>query len=124
MSPDTPIALGRVLLASLFVIGGIRHFWVLPVLTEALRARGVPFPRAAILFATLFEIAAGLSLALGVLVCWAALGLIAFTIAAGVLLLNFWDQQGELRTASIGYWQSNLALIGGLVLAAATASGQ
>lgn len=121
MSPEALVVLGRILLASLFVVGGIRHFRILPALTEALRARGVPFPYVAIVAVSLFEAGAGLLLASGLFVFWAALGLIAFTIAAGIVMLNFWDQQGEQRAASITFWQSNLALIGGLILAAATA---
>ena len=121
MSPDALVTLGRILLASLFIVGGIRHFWILPAVTEALRARGVPFPRLALIAASVFEAGAGLLLTLGLFVFWAALGLVAFMIAAGLLLLNFWDQQGEQRAASITFWQSNIALIGGLILAAATA---
>ena len=121
MSPEPLIVVGRVLLASLFVVGGIRHFGMLPALTEALRARGVPFPYVAIVTASLFEAGAGLLLALGLFVFWAALGLIGFTIAAGLVMLDFWNQQGEQRAASITFWKSNIALIGGLLLAAATA---
>lgn len=121
MSPEALVVTGRILLASLFIVGGIRHFGILPALTEALRARGVPFPYVAIVAASLFEAGAGLLLAFGLHVFWAALGLIVFTIAAGLVMLNFWDQQGEQRAASITFWKSNLALIGGLLLAAATA---
>jgi putative oxidoreductase len=121
MSLDVLVALGRVLLASLFIVGGIRHFWILPAVTEALRARGLPLPRLALIVASLFEVGAGLLLALGLFVFWAALGLVGFTIVAGLLLLNFWDQQGEQRAASIMSWRSNIALIGGLIVAAATA---
>jgi uncharacterized membrane protein YphA (DoxX/SURF4 family) len=37
--------IGRLLLAGLFVAGGIRHFFILPVLTQVLSTRGVPAPR-------------------------------------------------------------------------------
>ena len=120
MSADILVAAGRVLLAGVFVIGGIRHFGALPPITEALRARGVPFPRAALIGASLFQIGAGLLLAAGLFVFWAAIGLIGFTLVAGYLLVNFWNQQGEARAASINIWMSNLALIGGLLVAAAT----
>ncbi len=119
MSADLLIAAGRVLLAGVFVVGGIRHFGALPPITEALRARGVPFPRAALIGASLFQIGAGLLLAAGLFVFWAAIGLIGFTLVAGYLLVNFWNQQGEARAASINIWMSNLALIGGLLVAAA-----
>jgi putative oxidoreductase len=56
---------------------------------------------------------------LGFWVAWAALGLILFTVVASVLLVNFWDKDGEERIALANAFQTNIGLIGGLVLAAA-----
>ena len=122
MSPDLAAALisvGKVLLASLYVVGGVRHLFILPVLTEAIRARGVPAPRLVLLAATVVEIAAGVALVAGWNPALAAAALIGFTLAASVLMLNFWDQTGETRSNSISAWQANIALIGGLLIAAA-----
>jgi|GEM_PF-566265 len=112
------IVIGRVLLGSLFVIGGARHFLALPALTEAVRAKGVPSPGLALIVATVIEIAAGLALMLGRASPWASLVLIAYVLMASVVMLDFWNQQGEMRTLSINVWQSNVALIGGLLIAA------
>lgn len=40
------------------------------------------------------------------------------------MLLNFWDMEGPAREAARNVWQSNLAIIGGLLIAAAHAIGQ
>jgi putative oxidoreductase len=50
-----------------------------------------------------------------------AFGLILFTLAASVMLLNFWDMEGPARETFKQAWQTNLAIIGGLLIAAATA---
>jgi putative oxidoreductase len=89
------------------------------VLTLAVAARGVPRPRAMLLAGTGFQIVAGLALALGFFVTWAALGLILFTVVASLLLVNFWDKDGEERIALTNAFQTNIGLIGGLMLVAA-----
>lgn len=110
---------GRLLLGGLFVVSGIRHFFILPPVTQAIAARGVPAARLVLLSGTAFEIVAGLALIIGFYPAWAALGLSAFTVAASVLLLNFWDMDGAARANAINACQSNLAIIGGLLVAAA-----
>ena len=110
---------GRLLLGGLFVVAGVRHFFILAPVTQAIAARGVPAARLVLLSGTAFEIVAGLALIFGFRPAWAALGLAGFTVAASVLLLNFWDMEEPARANAIGTWQSNLAIIGGLLVTAA-----
>jgi putative oxidoreductase len=119
MSADVIVLAGRILIGGMFVVAGLRHLLIVPVLTTAVGARGVPFPRAVLLAGTGFQIVAGLALVLGFFVTWASLGLILFTIAASGLLLNFWDKQGEERIGMTNAFQSNFAIIGGLLFTAA-----
>jgi len=107
---------GRVLLGGLFVSGGIGHLMSLPVMARTMRTRGVPFPMAALLSGTAFEIVAGAFLVLDLFVPLASLGLIVFTIAASVMMMNFWNMTGEERTNAIDGWQSNVGVIGGLLI--------
>ena len=112
---------GRVLLGGLFVFGGIHHFFILPAVTSALAARGVPMARVALIAASVFQTLAGLLLMLGLWMAPAAIGLVVFTLIASFLLLNFWDMEGPARDAARTGWQTNLAIIGGLLIAAAQA---
>ena len=116
------LAAGRVLLGGLYVSGGVHHFFELTPLTNAMRARGVPAPRLSLLFGSVFQAVFGLLLMLGLYVAWASLALVAFTIVASIIFLNFWNLQGDARTASIRALQTNVALCGGLLIAAATAA--
>lgn len=118
MSADLIVLVGRILLGGMFVVAGLRHVMIVPVLTTAVQARGLPFPQAVVLAGTGFQIVAGLALALGFFVAWAALGLILFTAVASLMLVNFWDKQGEERVALTNAFQTNIGLIGGLLLAA------
>jgi putative oxidoreductase len=113
--------IGRVLLGGLFVVGGIHHFFMLPALTSALVTRGVPMARVALIAASAFQVLAGLLFMIGVWVAPAAIGLVVFTLIASVLMLNFWDMEGPARDAARTGWQANLAIIGGLLIAAAQA---
>lgn len=117
----TMLVVGRLLLGGLFVAGGIHHFFVIVPITDAIEARGVPFAKSVLIAGSLFQIAAGLLLMLGLCVVPAAFGLIIFTLAASVMLLNFWDMQETARDSAINSWKSNMAIIGGLLVAAASA---
>lgn len=118
---EVPRVIGRLLLGGLFVAGGIRHFFILPVLTQIMSARGVRAPRLVLVAGSIFQLVAGLLLMLGIGMVPASLGLVLFTIVASVMLLNFWDVEGPAREAVMNGFLSNVAIIGGLLLAAAGA---
>jgi putative oxidoreductase len=122
MSPDQAqlvAALGRVLLGSLFVVGGLHHLPIYADLSSRLAQRGVPLPRLALGLSTTWQIVLGALLMAGLWVPWAALGLIAFTVIASLLLLNFWSLQGPERAGAMNQFLTNVAVIGGLLVAAA-----
>ncbi|MBX5171474.1 DoxX family protein [Rhizobium sp. NZLR1b] len=115
------IVLGRLLLGGIYVAGGIHHFFVIVPLTDAIEARGVPLAKSVLLSGSMFQIVAGLLLMLGLFVTAAAFGLILFTLAATIMLLNFWDMHGTARDSAINTWKTNMAIIGGLLITAAGA---
>jgi putative oxidoreductase len=113
------LVIGRFLLGGFFVAAGIHHFFIVRAVSGAIAARGVPAPTLVLMVGTAFQIAAGLLLMAGTLVTLAALGLVIFTIAASVMLLNFWSAEGAAREAALNGWKSNLAIVGGLLIVAA-----
>ncbi len=112
------LVIGRLLLGGLFVYGGVHHFFIIPPLTAAISARGIPVPRLVLIAGSLFQIAAGGLFIFGIHVATSAFGLIVFTITASIMLLNFWDMEGPMRETAKTMWQMNLAIIGGLLIAA------
>ncbi len=114
--------IGRALLGGLFVLGGIHHFTSLPAVSGAMAERGVPIPRLVLIVGSVFQIACGALLMLGLWATAAALGLVVFTLAASAMFMDFWRTQGEARTKAIEGWKTNLALIGGLLIAAASSA--
>ena len=110
---------GRVLLGGVFVVAGTHHFFILPGVTAAMKARGVPAARLVLITGSVFQIVAGLLLVLGAYTMWASLGLVLFTVIASIMLLNFWDMEGAARESAWNGFQANMAIIGGLLIAAA-----
>ena len=115
------LVLGRVLLGGLVVYAGLHHFFIMPPLTAMIGARGVPAPRIVLIAGSIFQIVAGGLFVVGIWTTASAFGLILFTLAASVMLLNFWDMEGPARETFKQAWQTNLAIVGGLLIAAATA---
>ena len=113
------VVIGRMLLGGLFVVGGVQHFFTMPAETREIAERGIPMPKFVLIAGTVFQIIAGSLLILGLFVPFAALGLVVFTVLASIMLLNFWSFEGPERTEIANGWLSNLAVIGGLLIAAA-----
>ena len=118
---DWTIVLGRFVLGAFFAYGGFTHFLALDPITQAMADRGVPQPRLVLIAGSLFQIVFGLLLAFGIAVPVSAIALIAFTVVASLMLVDFWNKQEPARMALRNVFLSNLAIIGGLLIAAGTA---
>lgn len=115
------LVLGRILLGGLFVFGGIQHYFTAPMIVQMMTARGVPFPRLTLAAGSVFQAVFGLMLMAGILVSLSAFALVLFTAAASWMFLNFWAMSGPEREAAKHGLLSNAAIVGGLLIAAATA---
>jgi Predicted membrane protein len=114
--------LGRLLLGAYFAWAGIHHFTSLQPIAASMTARGVPAARGVLVIGSIFQTVCGLALIFGFSPAWAALGLVLFTIVASIMFLDFWNKEGEARAGALSSWKTNLALIGGLLLAVAFGS--
>lgn len=106
---------GRIVVAAIFVIAGVAHFPAFAALTEDMRSRGVPAAALVLVAGSVFQIVAGAMLALNIARTWAALGLIVFTLASSVMMLDFWHLQGMDKERVLGAFMNNIALCGALV---------
>jgi putative oxidoreductase len=119
--PDLVFLAGRLLLGLPFVYAGISHFTVLGPGTAAVAARGVPYPRAVFIGGSVFEAFFGALLVVGLWPVVASLALFVFTVAASILLLDFWNLRDEARVRTSNHLSSNVGVLGGLLISAATA---
>jgi putative oxidoreductase len=109
--------LGYVLLGGIFVWAGIEHFLKFKAVSEGMTARGLPAAPLLLAAGSVVEFAAGLCLVLGFYRSIAAAVLAAFTVAA-TLMVDFWRSEGPEREALRSIFTLNMAVIGGLLLAA------
>jgi putative oxidoreductase len=71
----------------------------------------------------LFEMLAGIALALGLGTRWAALSLAAFTVVATLLFHAYWAAPADHQMVQQLLFLKNLAVIGGLLIIATSESG-
>lgn len=109
--------LGAILIAGIFVWSGIEHLVKFRLLTRQLANRIVA-PAFLLATSSVLEIVAGVCLAIGIAKPYAAGFLIVFTAVASFVLLDFWRHSGEQRAALQNAFITNVAVVGGLLLAA------
>jgi putative oxidoreductase len=86
-----------------------------------MRARGVPYTEAVLVFGSVWEIALGALVIAGVWLVPATLGLVVFTAFATFIMHNFWDYSGKERVEHTHVVLGNTMVVGGLLVLAATA---
>ena len=115
---QTAEALGALLIGGVFVFAGIEHFVKFNEMRGYLASREVPAPAFTLAAGSAIEIVAGLLLALGIAMPFAAGALIVFTLTTNMLLLRFWASEEPERQVLRNAFLINFAVIGGLLLAA------
>ncbi|WP_370262878.1 DoxX family protein [Limnobacter sp.] len=124
-SLTNPLALlGRVLLASMFVLAGFDKIGGFEGTAGYIASVGLPMAELLTVLTIAVEIVAGLALILGFQTRLAALALAGFTLAASVLFHNYWAMPAEQAYVQQLMFMKNLSIAGGLLLVAALGGGR
>lgn len=115
---------GRILLASLFLVSGITKLTSLDQTAGYMASVGIPSAHALALIAGCAEILGGLALVVGALTRLASLGLILFLIPTTLLFHNFWALEGPEQQMQMVNFLKNLQIMGGLALLIAFGPGR
>mgnify|MGYP001357343615 CR=1 FL=1 len=102
--------LGRILIASLFIMGGIGKLMDFAGSVAYAQAFSVPFPEAAIVIAILVELGGGLMLLFGF---WSRL--VSFTIAGFLVVVTLIFHSNFSDPMEMIQFLKNMAIIGGLL---------
>ena len=95
MTNDYAAALGRLMIATLFVLSGLGKI-AAPAITQAyIASTGLPLPIAGYLIAVVVEVAGGLLLAVGYRTTFVATGMAVFTLATAVFFHNNFADQNQ-----------------------------
>ena len=124
---ESPLAewiylLGRVCIASVFLVSGIHKLFWYRKAEEEFRVDGVPLVPVTLPATIALHTFASIAIILGVFVVEAALALAIFTIAATIKVHHFWTMQGEQRLIISRVAMANLAVVGGLLVLAVMGS--
>jgi putative oxidoreductase len=111
-------AVGRVLLATIFVFSAIGKLLAPAATMGYIEAMGLPFAGAGLAAAIAVELGGGLLLALGYKTRLVALALAAFSVVTGLVFHNAVGDQNQLI-----HLLKNLAMAGGLLQVAAFGAG-
>jgi putative oxidoreductase len=122
---DFLILCGRLLLGWIFMQSGWRKLMDMPAFIKtSLVDRGVPFPNFLGYIAAPLEFIGGVCILLGFATRYAALAILAFTIAATISSHRYWEFTGaNYRAQSTQFWK-NISMMGGQVLLFVTAAGR
>ncbi|KAF1042908.1 MAG: Inner membrane protein YphA [Herbaspirillum frisingense] len=112
----TTYRIGRVLLASLFVISGIFKIIGFAGTVGYFTSLGLPVPTVAVLVTILVEVGGGLLLMTGRGVKPVALVIALFTVGATLSAHNFWALDGAAMQAQLTHFLKNVSIIGALLL--------
>lgn len=111
-------AIGRVLLASIFVFSGIGKLMAPAATIGYIASAGLPFASLALAIAIAVELGGGLMLALGIRTRLVAAALAAFSIVTGLAFHSAIGDQNQLI-----HLLKNIAMAGGLLQVVAFGAG-
>ncbi|MFL9926073.1 DoxX family protein [Herbaspirillum lusitanum] len=108
--------IGRILLASLFVISGIFKIIGFAGTVGYFGSLGLPVPTLVAIVTILVEVGGGLLLMFGRGVRPVSLLIALFTVGATLSAHHFWNMEGAMAQAQLTHFLKNISIIGGLLL--------
>ncbi|SFC21776.1 DoxX family protein [Collimonas sp. OK412] len=111
--------IGRVLLASLFVISGLLKITAFSGVVGYMSSLGIPFATFAVLVTILVEVGGGLAIMTGWNARPAALVVALFTVGATLAAHRFWQADPAGVQNQLNHFLKNISIIGALLMLAA-----
>jgi putative oxidoreductase len=121
---DPLLLTARVLLGYVFVIGGWGKLTGLAGFSAYLERQGVPASYALAALGAAVEFLGGVALVLGIAARYAALALIAFTLAATGIAHRFWEFDQAARGGQVISFNKNMAMVGGFIAVLVAGAGR
>jgi putative oxidoreductase len=121
---STTDLIGRILLASIFLVSGIAKLTDTDHTAGYMTSVGIPSAHALALVAGTAEILGGVAILLGVLTRAGAAGLFLFMVPTTLLFHHFWDLEGADQKTQMVNFMKNLAIMGGLAELVAHGAGR
>lgn len=113
---DVAFLLARVLFGGVLAFMGVNHFLNVGEMTGYAEFKGLPAPRASVLFSGGLLVFGGLSIVAGVLPAVGAAALALFLVASAVTMHDFWNLEGEDAQNEMTAFLKNLFGAGGALV--------
>jgi putative oxidoreductase len=122
---DAFVAVGRVVLALIFISSGIEKFMGLGETTAAIASKNLPVPNILAIFAAATELGGGLLVVIGWQTRLAAFALAVFTAVAAYFFHDFWHYPpGMEHTNNMIHFMKNVSMIGGFLILVGVGGGR
>ena len=118
------LAIGRVLIAALFLVAGVRKLLAYAGTVGYFTKLGFPAPEAVAVLAIVIEIGGGLLFLVGWRTRWVAWLLAAFVAIAAFMAHRFWEFDAAQQANQMNHFLKKFAIIGGLFFVAAFGPGR
>ena len=123
-SLPTTALIGRILIASIFLVSGISKLTDTPGTVAHMAGMGIPYPETLAIVAGTAEVLGAIAILTGFLTRVASGGLILFMIPTTLIFHAFWDYEGQERLPQMVNFMKNLAIIGGLAALTGLGAGR
>jgi putative oxidoreductase len=116
-------AIGRILLALIFVLAGIRKLGAIAATTATMEKHGIPHADMLVWGVVALELGGGLALMAGFLARLMALLFFLYLIALAVLFHPYWATAANEFAAQRGEFYGHLSMMGGMLFVVAFGAG-
>ncbi|MGB6559579.1 MAG: DoxX family protein [Pseudolabrys sp.] len=121
---DAILAIGRILIAIIFVSSGVEKFMDLGATTSAIASKSLPYANVLAVL-TIVEAGGGLLIIFGWQTRLAALALAIFCAVAAYFFHDFWNQlPGPQHVNNMIHFMKNVSMIGGRLMLCAVGAGR
>jgi putative oxidoreductase len=122
---DAMLAVGRVVIAILFVMSGLEKVMDLSGTAAAIGGKGLPFPQVLAILTVVLELGGGLLIIVGWQTRLIALALAVFSAIAAYFFHDFWHYPpGAEHTDNFIHFMKNISIIGGFLMLCAAGAGR
>lgn len=122
---DAMLAIGRVVIAILFVMSGIEKVMDISGTAAAIGGKGFPLPEAVAVATAALELGGGILIIVGWQTRLIALALAIFSAVAAYFFHDFWHYPPGLEhTDNMIHFMKNISIIGGFLMLCATGAGR
>lgn len=122
---DTLLAIGRVVIAIMFVLSGVEKVMDLNATAAAIGGKNLPMPYVLAVLTAILELGGGLLIIVGWQTRIVALALAIFTAVAAYFFHDFWHYpEGPQYTNNMIHFMKNTSVIGGLLMLCAVGAGR